>query len=171
MSIGGNCYSAAQEEALLKAFYNGLYLVGAAGNENADIYTPDELCIRKHCFPGAFKFVIGVMATDDKGNKAGFSNFDEDGPYYSEYDPAGPAFFGDYYNYDFAAPGSGILSTFLGGTYTTMSGTSMSTPLVAGALSRLLQCRTFYSQESCQGVLIQTLDSNSFHNFDVKAAM
>ena len=90
MSIGGNCYSAAEEEALLKAFYNGKYLVGAAGNENADIYTPD-ICVRKHCFPGAFKFVIGVMATDDKGNKAGFSNFDEDGPYYSEYDPAGPA--------------------------------------------------------------------------------
>ena len=170
MSIGGNCYSAAEEEALLKAFYNGKYLVGAAGNENADIYTPD-ICVRKHCFPGAFKFVIGVMATDDKGNKAAFSNFDEDGPYYSEYDPAGPAFFGDYYNYDIAAPGSGILSTFVGGTYTTMSGTSMSTPLVAGALSRLLQCRPFYSQESCQGLLIQTQDSNSFHNLDVKAAM
>ena len=171
MSIGGNCYSAAEEEALLKAFYNGLYLVGAAGNEGSDIYAIDELCGRKHCFPGAFKFVLGVMATDNKGNKAGFSNFDEDGPYYSEYDPVGPAFFGDYYNYDIAAPGCDILSTFLGGTYTTMSGTSMSTPLVAGALSRLLQCRTFYSQESCQGLLIQTQDSTSFHNIDVKAAM
>ena len=171
MSIGGNCYSAAEEEALLKAFYNGKYLVAAAGNEAADIYAPDDICIRKHCFPAAFKFVLGVMATDDKGNKAGFSNYDDDGPYYSEYDPVGPAFFGDYYNYDIAAPGCGILSTFLGGTYTTMSGTSMSTPLVAGALSRLLQCRTFYSQESCQGVLIQTRDTNSFHNIDLKAAM
>ena len=171
MSIGGNCYSAAEEEALLKAFYNGLYLVGAAGNEGSDIYAIDEMCGRKHCFPGAFKFVLGVMATDNKGNKAGFSNFDEDGPYYSEYDPVGPAFFGDYYNYDIAAPGCNILSTFLGGTYTTMSGTSMSTPLVAGALSRLLQCRTFHSQESCQGLLIQTQDSTSFHNIDVKAAM
>ena len=171
MSIGGNCYSAAEEEALLKAFYNGKYLVGAAGNGNADIYTPDETCIRKHCFPAAFKFVIGVMATDDKGNRAGFSNFDSDGSYFTEYDIAGPAFFGDYYNYDIAAPGLNMMSTFRNGTYSLMSGTSMSTPLVAGALSRLLQCRTFYSQESCQGVLIQTLDSDSFHNFDVKAAM
>ena len=171
MSIGGKCHSTALEEALLKAFYNGKYLVAAAGNEAADIYLMDEICIRKHCFPAAFKFVLGVMATDDKGNKAGFSNYDDDGPYYSEYDPAGPAFFGDYYNYDIAAPGCGILSTFLGGTYTTMSGTSMSTPLVAGALSRLLQCRRFYSQESCQGVLIQTRDTNSFHNIDLKAAM
>ena len=171
MSIGGKCYSAAEEEALLKAFYNGKYLVAAAGNESSDIYWVDEMCIRKHCFPGAHKFVLGVMATDDKGNKAGFSNFDSDGPYFTEYDNAGPAFFGDYYNYDIAAPGCGILSTFLGGTYTTMSGTSMSTPLVAGALSRLLQCRTFYSQESCQGVLIQTRDTNHFNNIDIQAAM
>ena len=171
MSIGGKCYSAAEEEALLKAFYNGKYLVAAAGNESSDIYWVDEACTRKHAFPGAFKFVLGVMATDDKGNKAGFSNFDSDGPYFTEYDPAGPAFFGDYYNYDIAAPGCGILSTFLGGTYTTMSGTSMSTPLVAGALSRLLQCRTFYSQESCQGVLIQTRDTNHFNNIDIQAAM
>ena len=171
MSIGGKCYSAAEEEALLKAFYNGKYLVAAAGNESSDIYWVDEMCIRKHCFPGAHKFVLGVMATDDKGNKAGFSNFDSDGPYFTEYDNAGPTFFGDYYNYDIAAPGCGILSTFLGGTYTTMSGTSMSTPLVAGALSRLLQCRTFYSQESCQGVLIQTRDTNHFNNIDIQAAM
>ena len=171
MSIGGNCYSAAEEEALLKAFYKGKYIVAAAGNEGADIYRPDGICIRKHCFPGAFKFVIGVMATDNMGNKASFSNYDEDGPYFSEYDPAGPAFFGDYYNYDIAAPGSNIMSTFLGGAYTTMSGTSMSTPLVAGALSRLLQCRRFYSQESCQGVLIQTRDTNNFHLLDMKAAM
>ena len=172
MSIGGNCYSAAEEEALLKAFYNGKYLVAAAGNEAADIYAPDDKCIRKHCFPAAFKFVLGVMATDEKGNKAGFSNYDDDGPYYSEYDPAGPAFFGDYYNYDIAAPGSNIMSTFLNGMYREMSGTSMSTPLVAGALSRLLQCRTYSSQESAMGVMIQNRDTvKSYNNLDVKASM
>ena len=171
MSIGGNCYSSAEEEALLKAFYNGKYLVAAAGNDYADIYQPDPLCVRYHTFPGAFKFVIGVMATDKHGNKASFSNYDSDGPYFSEYDPAGPAFFGDYYNYDIAAPGAGIMSTFLNGTYREMSGTSMSTPLVAGALSRLLQCRTFSSQENCQGLIVQTRDTNTFNVMDVKAAM
>ena len=171
MSIGGNCYSSAEEEALLKAFYNGKYLVAAAGNNNADIYKPDPMCVRYHTFPGAFKFVIGVMATDKHGNKSSFSNYDEDGPYYSEYDLEGPAFFGDYYNYDIAAPGSNIMSTFLNGTYREMSGTSMSTPLVAGALSRLLQCRTFSSQENCQGLLIQTRDTNAYNNIDVKAAL
>ena len=171
MSIGGYCYSSAEEEALLKAFYNGKYLVAAAGNDYADIYKLHPLCVRYHTFPGAFKFVIGVMATDKYGNKAGFSNYDSDGPYFSEYDPAGPAFFGDYYNYDIAAPGVGIMSTFLNGTYREMSGTSMSTPLVAGALSRLLQCRTFSSQENCQGLIVQTRDTNTFNVMDVKAAM
>ena len=171
MSIGGYCYSSAEEEALLKAFYNGKYLVAAAGNNNADIYKPHPLCVIFHTFPGAFKFVIGVMATDKHGNEASFSNYDSDGPYFSEYDPAGPAFFGDYYNYDIAAPGVGIMSTFLNGTYCEMSGTSMSTPLVAGALSRLLQCRTFSSQENCQGLIVQTRDTNTFNVMDVKAAM
>ena len=171
MSIGGNCYSSAEEEALLKAFYNGKYLVAAAGNDYADIYQPHPQCVRYHTFPGAFKFVIGVMATDKHGNKASFSNYDSDGPYFSEYDPAGPAFFGDYYNYDIAAPGAGIMSTFLNGTYREMSGTSMSTPLVAGALSRLLQCRTFSSQENSQGLIVQTRDTNTFNVIDVKAAM
>jgi hypothetical protein len=63
------------------------------------------------------------------------------------------------------------MSTFLNGTYREMSGTSMSTPLVAGALSRLLQCRTFSSQENCQGLIVQTRDTNTFNVMDVKAAM
>ena len=171
MSLGSCSYSAAEEEALLKAFYNGKYLVAAAGNDYTDIYAYDFICDHNHIFPGAFKFVIGVMATDKHGNKAGFSNYDSDGPYFSEYDPANPELFGDYYNYDIAAPGVGIMSTFLNGTYREMSGTSMSTPLVAGALSRLLQCRDFYTQENCHGVLIQTRDTNTFDNIDLKAAM
>ena len=170
MSIGGCGYSSAEEEALLKAFYAGKYLVAAAGNGSGDIYSRNN-CSGMHTFPGAFKFVIGVMATDASGAKASFSNYDSDGPHFSEFDPEGPAFFGDYYNYDIAAPGQGIMSTFPGGTYRAMSGTSMSTPLVAGALSRLLQCRTFSSQENCQGLLIQTRDTVSYNNIDLQAAM
>ena len=171
MSIGGNCYSSAEEEALLKAYYNGKYLVAAAGNDGSDIYDDALGCERKHSFPAAFKFVIGVMSTSNTGYKSAFSNFDSDGPYFSEYDTEGPVFFGDYYNYDIAAPGQDIMSTYPNGTYRSLSGTSMSTPLVAGALSRLLQCRDFYTQENCRGVLIQTRDTNTFDNIDLKAAM
>lgn len=170
MSIGGCGYSSAEEEALLKAFYNGKYLVAAAGNGYDDIYAPCE-DVPTLSFPAAFKFVIGVMATTESGAKAGFSNYDSDGPHFSEFDLEGPTFFGDYYNYDIAAPGSSVMSTFLGGTYREMSGTSMATPMVAGALSRLLQCRTFSSQENCQGLLIQTRDTISYNNIDLQAAM
>lgn len=161
MSIGGYCYSQAVEEALLKAYYAGLYLVAAAGNDSKDIIEQHPMCVRYHCFPGAFKFVIGVEASDQNNNKASFSNFDSDGPIFSEYDNNGPTFFGDYYNYELRAPGVGIISTFPGGGYKYLNGTSMSTPYVAGALSRLLQCRHFSSQENLQGLLIQTRDTTT----------
>ena len=174
MSFGGYCYSSAEEDALLKAFYNGKYLVGAAGNDYADIYAFDLFCKNKHMFPAAFSFVMGVMSTDKSGKLSSFSNYDSDGPYYADWAAEGSTIEQDqtYWNYDIAAPGSKIMSTFLNGTYREMSGTSMSTPLVAGALSRLLQCRTYSSQESAMGVIIQNRDTvKSYNNLDVKASM
>ncbi len=173
MSIGHCGASTVEKEALLKAFYNGKYLVAAAGNRSSDIYEP---CLGKNItlsFPGGYNFVIGVMATELTGAKAVFSNYDSDGPYYSEFDPEGSTIekSGDYYNYDISAPGQDIMSTYLGGTYRELSGTSMSTPMVAGALSRLLQCRTFSSQESCIGMFIQNRDTVSYNNIDVKTTM
>ena len=174
MSLGGYCYSSAEEEALLKAFYNGKYLVAAAGNDNVDIYSYDVPCEKKHMFPGAFSFVMGVMSTDNSGKLSSFSNYDSDGPYYADWAAEGSTIdeAQTYWNYDIAAPGSKIMSTYLNGTYREMSGTSMSTPLVAGALSRLLQCRTYSGQESAMGVIIQNRDTvKSYNNLDVKASM
>ncbi len=172
MSFGGCGYSSAEEEALLKAFYNGKYLVGAAGNSSSDIYI---YCLPPgRQFPGAFSFVIGVMSTDKSGKLSSFSNYDSDGPYYADWAAEGSTIAQGqtYWNYDIAAPGSKIMSTYLNGTYREMSGTSMSTPLVAGALSRLLQCRTYSSQESAMGVMIQNRDTvKSYNNLDVKASM
>ena len=173
MSFGGCGYSSAEEEALLKAFYNGKYLVGAAGNSGADIYVPCG-SIQSLVFPGAFNIVIGVMSTDKSGKLSSFSNYDSDGPYYADWVAEGSTIEEGqtYWNYDIAAPGSKIMSTYLNGTYREMSGTSMATPLVAGALSRLLQCRTYSSQESAMGVIIQNRDTvKSYSNLDVKASM
>ena len=175
MSFGGCVYSIAQEEALIKAFYNGKYLVAAAGNNGLDIY--DGTCMLTptgYIYPGAFSCVIGVMSTDKSGKLSSYSNYDSDGPYYANW-AAESSTIDDwqvYWNYDIAAPGSKIMSTYLNGTYREMSGTSMSTPLVAGALSRLLQCRTYSSQESAMGVIIQNRDTvKSYNNLDVKASM
>ena len=174
MSFGGCGYSSAEEEALLKAYYNGKYLVGAAGNNSGDIYDPCMSFTPGQIFPAAYSFVVGVMSTDKSGKLSSFSNYDSDGPYYADWAAEGSTIdeAQTYWNYDIAAPGSKIMSTFLNGTYREMSGTSMSSPLVAGALSRLLQCRTYSSQESAMGVIIQNRDTvKSYSNLDVKASM
>ncbi len=118
-----------------KKAYQTAILAGAAGNSGKSIYrkgSPSGLS-----FPGAFDVVLGVQASNEQNTQAGFSNYDPDGPYYVNSD----WYDSDWWNYEIWAPGQNILSTYPGGTYKTMSGTSMATPLVAGAVSRLLQTK------------------------------
>lgn len=115
-----------------KKAYQTAILVGAAGNNGASIYS---------CYPGGFPaaldFVLGVQASNEQNTQASFSNYDPDGPYFVNLDWT----YGDWVNFEIWAPGQNILSTYPGGTYKVMSGTSMATPLVAGAVSRLLQTK------------------------------
>lgn len=146
MSIGGSAYSIAYEQALAKAYMTAV-IVAAAGNDGCCIY-PQHLGYT--CFPAGFTFVLGVQATNNSGILAGYSNVDCDGPIYSAFNEE------QLYNYELAAPGTRILSTFPNGRYQYMSGTSMSTPLVAGAISRLLQCKEINNKEELFGDLIHT---------------
>ena len=115
--------------------YQTAILAGAAGNAGQSIYRPGSPSGLS--FPGAFDIVLGVQASNEQNTQAGFSNFDPDGPYYVNSDWYGS----DWWNYEIWAPGQNILSTYPGGTYKSMNGTSMATPLVAGAISRLLQTK------------------------------
>lgn len=118
-----------------KKAYQTSILAGAAGNSGQSIYRGGAM--GGISFPGAFDVVLGVQASNEQNTQAGFSNYDPDGPYYVNSDWYGSS----WYNYEIWAPGQNILSTYPGGTYKTMSGTSMATPLVAGAVSRLLQTK------------------------------
>ena len=162
MSLGGYSYSIAEEQALGKAYATAV-IVAAAGNDGHDL-------TGYHCrqdapmFPAAFQFVLGVEASDKQGNLASFSNFDEDGPIYSEYSSET-----QLYNYELRAPGQSVVSTFPKGQYRAMNGTSMACPLAAGAISRLLMHKEYDSWEILFGDLIHTR-TNGTGNIDMKAA-
>lgn len=142
MSFGGYTYSIAQEQALAKA-YSKATLVAAAGNDGRCIYTDHHQPGPGPCYPAAFTFVLGVEAANESG-RAGFSNWDCDGPIYSM--PWSDNSEETLHNYELRAPGVNIYSTYPQGRYKSMNGTSMACPLAAGAISRLMQCKSYEYQ-------------------------
>ena len=166
MSIGSYIYSIAEEQALGRAYANAV-IVAAAGNNHISIsdLRPCTQHGSARCFPAAFTFVLGVEASVDAiGNMAGFSNYDPDGPIYSEFSEE------QQYNYELRAPGVQILSTFPGGRYKNLNGTSMACPMVAGAISRLIQCKEILSKEILFGDLIHTRVAGGLGNVNFTEA-
>ncbi|KAI9047550.1 hypothetical protein LZ554_008266 [Drepanopeziza brunnea f. sp. 'monogermtubi'] len=67
----------------------------------------------------------------------------------------------------FGAPGGNILSTYPGGSYAVLSGTSMSTPFTAGVLALIAQVRgieTLRNPELLEILLSSTSNANMHHN-------
>ena len=112
-SWGSSEYSSLIDAAIIRAQDYGMLLVCAAGNEALDLDIARS-------YPAALRRdnVLVVAATDSDGHMAPFSN----------YSPT---------LVHLAAPGVGILSTYKGGAYRSMNGTSMAAPFVAGAAAFL----------------------------------
>ncbi|MBI3037169.1 S8 family peptidase [Candidatus Woesearchaeota archaeon] len=105
MSFGGPVASQALEEICQYAWEQGVLLVAAAGNSG---YGAN--------YPAAFgDSVIAVAAVDENLEHPDFSNI--------------------YETNDIAAPGVNIVSTYLNESYASLTGTSMASPHVTGALS------------------------------------
>lgn len=134
MSFGGYGRSFALENALSYAYAFSMP-VGASGNNGICIRNDGQLCPDgtppAPMFPGAYTFVLAVQATQQNmswnGYKAWFTNYDFDGPTYTDY--------GDDFNYEVYAPGLGIISAIPNNQYATWNGTSMACPAVAGAMA------------------------------------
>lgn len=123
MSFGAENESAVFKSALYKASKDHV-LVASAGNDS--IANDDsDLENAQNIYPAAYPFVIGVMASDEKNNITSWSDYDTVPFSVNEY--------------EIAAPGANILSTYYDGNYKYMSGTSMSAPVVSGAAALLWQ--------------------------------
>jgi subtilisin family serine protease len=102
MSLGSNGATSVFQNICDIAYSKGLILVAAAGNEGLG-----------NSYPAAFgPSVISVAALERDESHASFSNICD--------------------TLDISAPGVEIISSYLGGGYCSMSGTSMATPHVSG---------------------------------------
>lgn len=125
MSFDVSTPSAALNQAVSYANQHGAVLVAAAGNESTSAPV----------YPAALNGkVMGIASTTDWDSRSSFSN---------------------YGNADvwIAAPGEYVISTFPGGTYASASGTSFSSPLVAGTAALMLNSKPGLNQSKASSAL------------------
>lgn len=124
MSFDMSTPSPALNQAVSYANKNSAILVAAAGNESTSAPV----------YPAANGNVMGIASTTNWDARSSFSN---------------------YGNYDvwIAAPGEYVISTFPGGTYASASGTSFSSPLVAGTAALLLNAKPSLNQAKASSAL------------------
>jgi subtilisin len=130
MSLGCNCVSQALNQAIDRAVAAGVVVVVAAGNDGRDASSYS---------PANHPKVITVSAIADYNGLPGggaratcYADKDDTLANFSNYGPA----------VDIAAPGVCITSTWKGGRYETISGTSMASPHVAGGVGLYLSSRS-----------------------------
>ena len=121
MSLGGDTQSSLIKDAIDYATGKGVLIVAAAGNDGPADGSID--------YPGANVKVIAVGAVDSA----------EDVPSWSSrgVNPGTQAYYVEEREVEFGAPGVSVESTWKDGCYNTISGTSMSTPHVAGLAAKL----------------------------------
>jgi len=125
MSFDVSTSSAALSQAVSYANQKGVVLVAAAGNENTSAPV----------YPAALNGnVMGIASTTNWDARSSFSN---------------------YGNTDvwIAAPGEYVITTFPGGTYASASGTSFSSPIVAGTAALMLSAKPSLNQASASSAL------------------
>ena len=138
MSLGGSDSSTTLQNAVNYAYGKGVVIVAAAGNDGSSSVS----------YPAAYNGVIAVGATDSSNQRADFSNYGS--------------------RLDLVAPGVSVLSTYPGNRYQSMSGTSMSSPIVAGGACLMLAAFPGYAgkPDDVAGKLTSTATDLGCAGFD-----
>jgi major intracellular serine protease len=113
MSLGGSENDNELEAAILEACAKGIVVAVASGNEGDN----DEETL-EYGYPALYNECITVAACDENKKLAYFSN--------------------NSLQVDCIAAGVNVNSTYLNGQYAKLSGTSMATPHIAGALALII---------------------------------
>ena len=130
MSFDTSSSSPALNQAIAYANQNGVVLVAAAGNESTSAPV----------YPAALDGqVMGIASTSDSDQLSSFSNYGTTDVW-------------------IAAPGEYVISTFPGGTFASSSGTSFSSPLVAGTAALLLQAKSPLNQSKAAKALSNAVE-------------
>ncbi len=120
LSLGTTSHSTTLQQIVDKAYSQNILVVAAAGNNGSTDGSGDTVN-----YPARYNSVIAVAATDSSDKRASFSATGS--------------------TVEVAAPGVGVLSTYINNQYARSSGTSMATPYVAGNLALLKQANSTLS--------------------------
>lgn len=134
MSWGGAGYSLTGQQVMNDAANLGAILVAAAGNSSTSSLH----------YPSAYNNVVAVASTTSTDALSYFSNY------------------GTWV--DICAPGSSIYSTVPFGSYDTYSGTSMASPLTAGALAFIWSVMPTLNNNQIIDVMKTTADNINAQN-------
>lgn len=139
MSLGGGGYSTAGDNAVNYAYNKNVLVVAASGNDGED---------NSVSYPAAYDNAIAVGALTSSGTRASYSN--------------GGA------ELEITAGGSDVLSTYNGNDadYETLSGTSMATPHVAGALALAKSCDPSISNGNLRQIMQNTAEDLGSSGWD-----
>ena len=131
-SWGGGGYSQALFDAINASKANNHLFIAAAGNSNINNDSTPH-------YPSSYNLdnVISVASITSTDARSSFSNYGAT-------------------SVDLGAPGSGILSTTPGNTYSSYSGTSMATPHVAGAAAMIAGLRPAWTYGQVRDAILRT---------------